>query len=127
MSTPDVIVQPDTLTSEEQKLLTALAPKAQIVRSTLVNYAVEQKGKVQPNFVVSKAWRDEFYNRLVAQGVKVDKAQFEAGGSEIDRLLGSSIARIAFGDSITVGPEPNRVALDVYDRAFEKMRAAITR
>src|SRR5512141_2980350 len=97
--TPDVIVQPDTLTSEEQKLLNALAPKAQVVRSTLINYAVEQKGKVQPNFVVSKAWRDEFYNRLVAQGVKVDKAQFEAGGSEIDRLLGSSIARIAFGDS----------------------------
>lgn len=97
--TPDVIVQPDTLTTEEQKLLTALAPKAQIVRSTLINYAVEQKGKVQPDFVVLKAWRDEFYNRLVAQGVKVDRAQFEAGGSEIDRLLGSSIARIAFGDS----------------------------
>lgn len=97
--TPDVIVRPDTLTSEEQKLLTVLAPKAQIVRSTLIDYAVEQKGKVQPNFVVSKALRDEFYTRLVAKGVKVDKAQFEAGGSEIDRLLGSSIARIAFGDS----------------------------
>ena len=97
--TPDVIVQPDTLSSEEQKLLNALAPKAQVVRSTLINFAVEQKGKVQQNFVVSKALREEFYNRLVAQGVKVDKAQFEAGGSEIDRLLGSSIARIAFGDS----------------------------
>ena len=46
--TPDVIVQPDTLTTSEQKLLNALAPKAQIVRSTLINYAVEQKGKVQP-------------------------------------------------------------------------------
>ena len=97
--TPDVIVQPDTLTTEEQKLLNALAPKAQVVRSTLINYAVEQKGKVRPDFVVTKTQRDEFYNRLVAQGVKVDKAQFEAGGSEIDRLLGSSIARIAFGDS----------------------------
>src|SRR6476469_475368 len=97
--TPDVIVQPDTLSSDEQKLLTALAPKAQIFRSTLINYAVEQKGKVQPGFAVSRAWRDEFYNRLVTQGVKVDKPQFEAGGSEIDRLLGSSIARIAFGDS----------------------------
>jgi carboxyl-terminal processing protease len=97
--TPDVIVQPDTLSLDEQKLLTALAPKAQIFRSTLIDYAVEHKGKVQPDFVVPKAWRDEFYNRLVAQGVKVDKAQFEAGGSEIDRLLGTSIARIAFGDS----------------------------
>ena len=97
--TPDVIVQPDTLTTDEQKLLNALAPKAQIVRSTLINYAVEQKTKVQPDFTVSKAQREEFYNRLVAQGVKVDKAQFEAGASEIDRLLESSIARIAFGDS----------------------------
>ncbi len=97
--TPDVIVQPDTLTTEEQKLLNVLAPKAQVFRATLVNYAVEHKGKVQPGFVVTKAWRDEFYSRLVAQGVKVEKPQFEAGGGEIDRLLGSSIARIAFGDS----------------------------
>ena len=97
--TPDVIVQPDTLSSNEQKLLTALAPKAQVFRTTLINFAVEQKGKVQPGFAVSRAWRDEFYNRLVSQGVKVDRAQFDAGGTEIDRLLGSSIARIAFGDS----------------------------
>src|ERR1019366_3609822 len=81
------------------RLLTALAPKAQVFRTTLINFAVEQKNKVKPGFTVSKAWHDEFYNRLVAQGVKVDRAQFEAGGSEIDRLLGSSIARIAFGDS----------------------------
>jgi carboxyl-terminal processing protease len=97
--TPDVIVQPDTLTTSEQKLLTLLAPKAQAVHATLVNYAVEHKKKVQPGFVVTKAWRDEFYDRLVAQGVKVDKPQFDAGSGEIDRLIGSSIARIAFGDS----------------------------
>jgi carboxyl-terminal processing protease len=97
--TPDVIVQPDTLSSEEQKLLTALAPKAQVFHATLIDYAVEHKGKVQQGFEVPKAWRDEFYNRLVAQGVKVDKSQFDAGGSEIDRVIGSSIARIAFGDS----------------------------
>jgi carboxyl-terminal processing protease len=97
--TPDIIVQPDTLSTNEQKLLNLLAPKAQIVRATLVNYAVEHKNKVQPGFVVTKAWRDEFYNRLVTQGVKVDKSQFDAGATEIDRLLGSSIARIAFGDS----------------------------
>lgn len=97
--TPDLIVQPDTLNTNEQKLLTALAPKAQIFRSTLINYAVEHKGKVQPEFVVAKAWRDEFYSRLVAQGVKIEKSQFDAGGSEIDRMIGASVARIAFGDS----------------------------
>jgi hypothetical protein len=31
--------------------------------------------------------------------VKVEKEQWEAGGSEIDRLLSASIARISFGDS----------------------------
>ncbi len=97
--TPDVIVQRDTLTTNEQKLLTLLAPKAQTVQATLVNYAVEHKNKVQPGFVVTKAWRDEFYGRLVAQDVKVDKPQFDAGSGEIDRLIGSSITRIAFGDS----------------------------
>jgi carboxyl-terminal processing protease len=97
--TPDIIVQPDTLTTDEQKLLNLLAPKAQVVRATLVNYAVEHKGKVAPNFTVTKAWRDELYTRLTTQGVKIDKAQWDAGGGEIDRLLGSSIARIAFGDS----------------------------
>ena len=76
-----------------------LAPKAQVFRATLVNYAVEHKNKVRPGFVVTKLWRDEFYARLVAQGVKVEKAQFDAGAGEIDRILGSSIARIAFGDS----------------------------
>jgi carboxyl-terminal processing protease len=97
--TPDIIVQPDTLTTEEQKLLNLLAPKAQAFRVALVNYAVEHKGKVRPDFVVSRAWRDEFYSRLVAEGVKVDKPQFDAGGAEIDRMIGQSIARIAFGDS----------------------------
>jgi carboxyl-terminal processing protease len=97
--TPDIIVQPDTLSSAEQKLLTLLAPKAQVVRSTIVNFAVEQKNKVRPDFTVLRTWREELYNRLTAQGVKVDKAQYEAGGSEIDRLIGSSVARIAFGDS----------------------------
>ena len=97
--TPDVIVQPDTLTTDEQKLLNLLAPKAQVVRATLINYAVEHKNKVQPGFVVTKPWRDEFYTRLIAQGVKVEKPQFDAGAGEINRLLGSSLARIAFGDS----------------------------
>jgi len=97
--TPDIIVPPDTLSSNEQKLLTLLAPKAQVVRSTIVNFAVEQKNKVRPGFTVSKTWHEELFNRLVAQGVKIDRAQYEAGGTEIDRLIGSSVARIAFGDS----------------------------
>src|SRR6266542_5345016 len=105
--TPDVIVQPDTLTTEEQKLLNLLAPKAQVVRATLVNYAVEHKGKVQPGFVVTKAWRDEFYSRLIAQGVKVEKPQFDAGGGEIGVSVSCSHslnARIPFSSNNNIRP-----------------------
>ena len=32
--------------------------------------------------------------------------------------------RMAFGDTIAVGPDPHGAALDAYDRAFTKMRRA---
>src|SRR5438270_10023491 len=36
--TPDIIVQPDTLTTAEQKLFAAFAPKTAIVSTVLLNY-----------------------------------------------------------------------------------------
>lgn len=97
--TPDIIVRSDTLSTAEQKLLRALAPKAPIVQGTLLSFALEQKGKVKPDFSVTPAWRNEFYNRLVSQGVTLDRADYDAASPEIDRLLISNVARIAFGDS----------------------------
>ena len=35
----------------------------------------------------------------VPKGVTIDHAQYEQAGSEIDRLLGNTVARLAFGDS----------------------------
>jgi carboxyl-terminal processing protease len=64
-----------------------------------MDYALELKSTVKPNFVVAPAWREEFYRRLQAKGVVVDRAQYEQAGSEIDRLLGNTVARLAFGDS----------------------------
>jgi hypothetical protein len=49
---------------------------------------------------VPSAWRDEFYRRLQAKGVTVDRAQYDLAAPEIDRLLGNTVARLAFGDSI---------------------------
>jgi carboxyl-terminal processing protease len=97
--TPDIIVRPDTLTTAEQKVFNAFAPKTAEVRATLMDYSLELKKGVKPNFTVLPAWREEFYRRLQAKGVTLDHAQFEQAGSEIDRLLGNTVARLAFGDS----------------------------
>jgi carboxyl-terminal processing protease len=97
--TPDIIVRPDTLTTAEQKVFNAFAPKTADVRVTLMDYSLELKKTVRPDFTVPPTWREEFYRRLQAKGVTVDHAQYEQASSEIDRLLGNTVARLAFGDS----------------------------
>ena len=54
---------------------------------------------MRPNFTTPPAWRAEFYRRLQAKGVNVDRAQYEQAGAEIDRLLSHTVTRLAFGDS----------------------------
>lgn len=97
--TPDIIVQSDTLTTAEQKLFNAFAPKTAIVRTVLLNYSLELKRAVKPGFVVPPTWREEFHRRLQAKGVSVDRALYDQSAGEIDRLIGNSVARLAFGDS----------------------------
>jgi len=98
--TPDIIVRPDTLTTAEQKVFNAFAPKTADVRVTLMEYSLELKKTVRPDFAVPPTWREEFYRRLQSRGVTVDHAQYQQAAAEIDRLLGNTVARLAFGDSI---------------------------
>jgi carboxyl-terminal processing protease len=116
--TPDIIVRPDTLTTPEQKVFNAFAPKTADVRATLMDYSLELKKTVKPDFTVQPAWREEFYRRLQTKGVTIDHAQYEQAGPEIDRLLGNTVARLAFGDSTAKRrsvPEDNQLmhAIDV--------------
>ncbi len=97
--TPDIIVRPDTLSTAEQKVFNAFAPKTADVRVTLMEYSLELKKTVRPNFTVPATWREEFYRRLQSKGITLDHAQYEQAASEIDRLLGNTVARLAFGDS----------------------------
>ena len=98
--TPDVIVPGDTMSSKEQALARALAPQGGKYLNVVYAFADEQKGKVQSNFTVNPAWREEIYRRLVADTVKIDKAVFDAGVSYVDRDLQNRIARVAFGDTL---------------------------
>jgi len=99
--TPDVIVKPDTFTAAEQAFLKATASKSQDIYVVTYDYAMELKEQVKgnPDFAVSPAWRNELYNRLVKKGVQVDRKLFDGAQTQIDRMLGQRVARLAFGDS----------------------------
>ncbi|HET7459010.1 MAG TPA: S41 family peptidase [Gemmatimonadaceae bacterium] len=98
--TPDVIVKPDTISTAEQTLAKALAPKAQEVYTTLAEYALSLKPDITTaSFTVQPSWREEFYRRLQSAGVKVDKKVYDAGATYVDRQLEFRLTRLAFGDS----------------------------
>jgi carboxyl-terminal processing protease len=98
--TPDVIIPDDTVTSREQEFLKAIGPKSPQVRIALWNYSQELKARVsEPSFQVRAEWREEFYRRLVAAKVDVDKQLFDAARPTIDKWLSHFVTRFAFGDS----------------------------
>jgi carboxyl-terminal processing protease len=97
--TPDVVVKPDTLTTQEQNFNKELAPKTQQVIQALSNAALDLKGKVKPDFTVQPAWRDELFTRLQNAGVAVSRAQYDSLTPYVDRLIAARVSRVAFGDS----------------------------
>ncbi len=120
--TPDVLVREDTLTTPEQTLAKALAPKSQDVYVTLSEYALELSHSATQATRALPAWRDEMYRRLVAKGVTMDRAQYDAGARYIDRLLEKKVITLAFGDSTAKRRDlpddaPLRRALDLMSRS----------
>ena len=97
--TPDLLVQPDTLSTAEQDFRKAMAPKSQEYYVALYDLAYELKSQVTTDFTVKPEWREEFFNRLQKASVKVDRKQWDAASTLVDRDLELRIARTAFGDS----------------------------
>jgi carboxyl-terminal processing protease len=98
--TPDFIVQSDTLSTPEQTLRRALLPHYAKYQAHVVAVAEQQKGKVKPDFAMNPAWRDEVYRRLQADTVKIEKAVWDAGATDVDRFIEERVAKIAFGDTL---------------------------
>lgn len=96
---PDVLVRDDTLTTAEQTLAKALAPKSQDVYVTLYDYSLELSRSAKKDFTVQPEWRDELYRRLVAKGVAVDRAQYDGASRYISRQLDQQVSRLMGGDS----------------------------
>ena len=97
--TPDLIIKPDTFTTVEQGFIRLIAPKSQDVYVQLYEFALQQKGKVTSDFVVTQAWRDSLFRRITTAGVKVERTQYDNASKYVDRLLENRVARFAFGDS----------------------------
>ena len=97
--TPDIVVTPDTATAAERELAKAVNPFFQQWYVTLYKYGLEMKPKVQPNFVVTQAMRDEFFSRLTKAKVAITRAQYDAAQPVIDRNLERQFTSLAFGDS----------------------------
>ena len=96
---PDVLMRDDTLTTAERALLRALSTRPNAANQVLSEYTLELGRRVQSNFAVSAAWRDEVYRRLQKDGVNVDRTTFDAGASILDRMLEQRVSSLAFGDS----------------------------
>jgi carboxyl-terminal processing protease len=97
--TPDLMVKPDTFSTAEQEFRKVTAPKSPDIYTTLYDYAYELKGKVQPDFKVDPAWREELYQRLQKKGVVLDRRLYDGAGRYLSRELERRVARLAFGDS----------------------------
>ena len=100
--TPDVIVPDDTLTTAEQQLARAIAPKAAEYQSTLRDYALELSRTAPRNFTVEPSWEQELLKRVRARGVTVSDEQWDAGKRYIDQQLEFWVTRIGQGDSAAV-------------------------
>ena len=120
--TPDVIVQEDTLTTPEQTFVKAVAPKGQDFFTVRDDYSRELSKSVAPTFTIQPSWLDEFYNRLQAKGVTVDRKSYDAANRYVGRLLEQRVAHYAFGDSTAKRRDlpfdsPLRKAIDLLDKS----------
>ncbi len=97
--TPDVIVPDDTLTTAEQALAKALAPKSQEVYVTLYAFALDLSHHVKRGFTYDPAWRGEFIRKLDSAGVKLDPSLYAHAPRYLDRLIEDRVSRFVEGDS----------------------------
>jgi len=119
--TPDVIVQDDTLTTAEQQFAKAIAPKSQDARTVLDEYSMTLAKSVSPTFTVQPAWLNEFYSRLQAKSVTVDRKMYDGATRYVSRLLDQRVAHFALGDSAAKRRDlpydaPLRKAIDLLDK-----------
>jgi carboxyl-terminal processing protease len=96
---PDVTVAKREIPAVESALAKSIGTSQPAFFRILSGYARELAPQSPRTVNVTQAWRDELFRRLAAGKVNVDRTTFDAAHESMDRLLGTEITRIAFGDS----------------------------
>jgi len=96
---PDFLVRADTITTLERDFLKSIAPKGQLIQTTLDAYSLELRGKVTPSFAVPSTWTAELKRRVAAAGVSVDAKYDSVGFALLTDELARLVTRRAFGDA----------------------------
>ena len=97
---PDLIVGDSALAPAEKAWVRAVGTKVPQFRDALTVYATEvtrRKLVKDAEFAVTPDMRDGLYKIMQAKGVIVPRKIFDDARDAIDRVLGSEIARQAFG------------------------------
>ena len=100
---PDVMLEPDTLTTGEQRFVQSLDGQLTAFRDAMTAYALELRrgGSVRSAaFQVDQAMRDEVRRRLEARGVRMADSTYDGGARIVDQQLGYEVARYAFGPDV---------------------------
>jgi carboxyl-terminal processing protease len=98
---PDVVV-PDSLTDREREFAEALGRGSFSLNQLSVRFAATwnaDHAKLQPDFEITPAMRDEFYRMLVEEEVELDPALYRDVQSLVDRFLAAQLANSAFGET----------------------------
>jgi carboxyl-terminal processing protease len=97
---PDVLLEPDTLTSGEVALVQSLQNHVAVLRDVLSAYALELRHGSSirtESFEVTAAMRAEIRRRLASRGVTLADSLVERAGNLLNDEIGYEIARYVFG------------------------------
>jgi carboxyl-terminal processing protease len=99
--TPDVVITPDTLTTDEQTFRSEVVKSGVIPRDAAFRWAVkwaQDNPGVREGFRVSRAMRDAYFNHLTEEGATVERDLFDRSLGYVDYLLGVEVAGAALGE-----------------------------
>ncbi|MGH7578670.1 MAG: S41 family peptidase, partial [Gemmatimonadales bacterium] len=97
---PDVVLEPDTLTTPESLFAQSLGGQIAVFRDVLTAYALDlrkERAVAGEQFEVTAAMRAEVQRRLGERGVALADSVFGGATRIVDEQLGYEIARYAFG------------------------------
>jgi carboxyl-terminal processing protease len=122
---PDLMVRPDTLTSEEKDFFTTVAKGGSKFNDAIFRFAVDHvraNPNLQPNFTVTPDMLEEFYRLLVEGGLEVTPEQYDNAQRWVRQRVGYEVSLAKFGSA--VASQRNNADDKMVRTAVEMLRKA---